>query len=106
MYQRALAHVATAPPPVVIHVNCSAGCAVCGFMAFAVLCTDEKDGLKVSLKESNQLIEEGKQREVQLQSKLNSMEQQVNVLTGRDQEASSALMGRSVIQQIIRHSLL
>lgn len=71
-------------------------------MAFAVLCTDEKDGLTVSLKESNRLIEEVKQREVQLQSKLNSMEQQVNVLTGRDQEVSSALMGSSIIQQIIR----
>ncbi|XP_029697568.1 centrosomal protein of 152 kDa isoform X4 [Takifugu rubripes] len=52
---------------------------------------DEKDGLKASLKDSNRLIEEAKQREVQLQSRLNSLEQQVNVLTGRDQESVKKL---------------
>lgn len=51
-----------------------------------VSCPDEKDGLTAGLKDSNQLIEEAKQREVQLQSKINSMDQQVNVLTDRDQE--------------------
>lgn len=50
----------------------------------------------VSLKESNRLIEEAKKREVQMQSKLNSMEQQVNVLTDRDQEVCSALTGNSL----------
>lgn len=65
---------------------------MCGLTTFFILCTDEKDGLKASLKDSNRLIEEAKQREVQLQSRVNSLEQQVNVLTGRDQEVGSALM--------------
>lgn len=69
---------------------------MCGFTASFILCTDEKDGLKASLKDSNRLIEEAKQREVQLQSRLNSLEQQVNVLTGRDQEVCSALTGGSI----------
>ncbi|XP_042351484.1 centrosomal protein of 152 kDa isoform X2 [Plectropomus leopardus] len=47
---------------------------------------DEKDGLAVSLKESSQLIEEAKGREVQMQTKLKAMQQQVQVLTERDQE--------------------
>ncbi|XP_065813179.1 centrosomal protein of 152 kDa isoform X2 [Labrus bergylta] len=47
---------------------------------------DEKDGLAVSLKESSQLVEEAKQREVQMQNKLKAMEQQVQVLNERDQE--------------------
>lgn len=51
-----------------------------------VSCPDEKDGLAASLRDSNRLIEEAKQREVQMQSKINSMDQQVNVLTDRDQE--------------------
>lgn len=68
-----------------------------GSQHFFILCTDEKDGLKVSLKDSNRLIEEAKQREVQLQSRLNSLEQQVNVLTGRDQEVGCALTGGSMV---------
>ncbi|CAG05543.1 unnamed protein product [Tetraodon nigroviridis] len=52
---------------------------------------DEKDGLTASLKDSNRLLEEAKQREVQLQSKINSMDQQVNVLTDRDQESTKKL---------------
>ncbi|KAI3371197.1 hypothetical protein L3Q82_023834, partial [Scortum barcoo] len=47
---------------------------------------DEKDGLSVSLKESSRLVEEAKEREVQMQNKLKAMEQQVQVLTERDQE--------------------
>ncbi|XP_059192058.1 centrosomal protein of 152 kDa [Centropristis striata] len=47
---------------------------------------DEKDGLAVSLKASSQLAEEAKEREVQMQNKLKAMEQQVQVLTERDQE--------------------
>ncbi|KAM7002587.1 centrosomal protein of 152 kDa [Tautogolabrus adspersus] len=47
---------------------------------------DEKDGLAVSLKESSQLVEQAKQREVQMQNKLKAMEQQVQVLNERDQE--------------------
>ncbi|XP_034390601.1 centrosomal protein of 152 kDa isoform X2 [Cyclopterus lumpus] len=49
---------------------------------------DEKDGLAVSLKESSQLVEEAKDREVQMQNKVKAMEQQVQVLTERDQENS------------------
>lgn len=67
---------------------------MCGFTAFCILCTDEKDGLKVSLKDSNRLIEEAKQRELHLQSKLSSMEQQVAALTDRDQEVGSARAAR------------
>ncbi|XP_044048971.1 centrosomal protein of 152 kDa isoform X2 [Siniperca chuatsi] len=52
---------------------------------FAIV-KDEKDGLAVSLKESSRLVEEAKQREVQMQNKLKGMEQQVQVLTERDQE--------------------
>ncbi|XP_049929592.1 centrosomal protein of 152 kDa isoform X3 [Epinephelus moara] len=47
---------------------------------------DEKDGLAVSLKESSQLVEEAKGREVQMQNKLKALEQQVQVLAERDQE--------------------
>ncbi|KAM9352013.1 centrosomal protein of 152 kDa [Symphorus nematophorus] len=47
---------------------------------------DEKDGLAVSLKESSRLVEEAKEREVQMQNKLKAMEQQVKVLTEKDQE--------------------
>lgn len=48
--------------------------------------TDEKDGLTVSLKESGRLVEEAKEREVQMQNKLKAVEQQVKVLTERDKE--------------------
>lgn len=47
---------------------------------------DEKDGLSVSLKESSRLVEEAKEREIQMQNKLKAMQQQVLVLTERDQE--------------------
>ncbi|XP_070827789.1 centrosomal protein of 152 kDa [Chaetodon trifascialis] len=46
---------------------------------------DEKDGLAVSLKESSQLVEEAKEREIQMHNKVRAMEQQVKVLTERDQ---------------------
>ncbi|XP_045893647.1 centrosomal protein of 152 kDa isoform X2 [Micropterus dolomieu] len=52
---------------------------------FAIV-KDEKDGLAVSLKESSRLVEEAKEREVQMQNKLRAMEQQIQVLTERDQE--------------------
>ncbi|XP_061577597.1 centrosomal protein of 152 kDa isoform X2 [Cololabis saira] len=52
---------------------------------FAIV-KDEKDGLALSLKESSQLIEEAKEREVQMQNKLKAMEQQVQTLCQRDQE--------------------
>ncbi|XP_047451256.1 centrosomal protein of 152 kDa isoform X2 [Mugil cephalus] len=52
---------------------------------FAIV-KDEKDGLAVSLKESSRLIEEAKDREVQMQKKLKGMEQQVHILSERDQE--------------------
>lgn len=58
--------------------------------SFCISSTDEKEGLAVSLKESSQLIEEAKEREVQMQNKLKAMEQQVKVLTERDQEVRSA----------------
>lgn len=53
--------------------------------------TDEKDGLVVSLKESSRLVEEAKEREVQMLNKMRTMEQQVQVLNERDQEVSSVL---------------
>uniref|UniRef100_A0A667WQ85 Centrosomal protein 152 n=1 Tax=Myripristis murdjan TaxID=586833 RepID=A0A667WQ85_9TELE len=52
---------------------------------FAIV-KDEKDGLAVSLKESSRLIEEAKEREVQMQSKVMSLEQQVQALNERDHE--------------------
>lgn len=52
---------------------------------------DEKDGLAVSLKESSRLVEEAKEREVQMQNKLKAMEQQVKVLKERDHEVSCVL---------------
>lgn len=45
----------------------------------------------MSLKESSRLVEEAKEREVQMQNKFRAMEQQVKVLTERDQEVSSVL---------------
>uniref|UniRef100_A0A673ADB8 Centrosomal protein 152 n=1 Tax=Sphaeramia orbicularis TaxID=375764 RepID=A0A673ADB8_9TELE len=53
---------------------------------FAIV-KDEKDGLAVSLKESSRLVEEYKEREVKLQNKVKSMEQQVQILNERDQES-------------------
>lgn len=52
---------------------------------------DEKDGLAVSLKEASRLVEEAKEREVQMQNKLKAMEQQIKVLTERDHEVSFVL---------------
>ncbi|XP_040893864.1 centrosomal protein of 152 kDa [Toxotes jaculatrix] len=52
---------------------------------FAIV-KDEKDGLAVSLKESSRLVEEAKEREVQMQNKVKAMEQQIQVLTERDHE--------------------
>ncbi|CAK6961563.1 centrosomal protein of 152 kDa [Scomber scombrus] len=52
---------------------------------FAIV-KDEKDGLAVSLKESSRLVEEAKEREVQMQNKFKTMEQQVKALNERDQE--------------------
>uniref|UniRef100_A0A3P8U9J0 Centrosomal protein 152 n=1 Tax=Amphiprion percula TaxID=161767 RepID=A0A3P8U9J0_AMPPE len=52
---------------------------------FAIV-KDEKDGLAVSLKESSRLIEEAKEREVPMQNKLRTMEEQVQILNERDQE--------------------
>lgn len=59
--------------------------------SFCFSSTDEKEGLAVSLKESGRLIEEAKERDVQMQNKLKAMEQQVKVLTERDQEVRLAL---------------
>ncbi|XP_031726731.1 centrosomal protein of 152 kDa isoform X1 [Anarrhichthys ocellatus] len=47
---------------------------------------DAKDGLTVSLKESSQLVEDAKERGVEMQNKVKAMEQQVQVLTERDHE--------------------
>ncbi|XP_032378967.1 centrosomal protein of 152 kDa isoform X2 [Etheostoma spectabile] len=47
---------------------------------------DEKEGLAVSLKESSQLVEEAKERELQMLNKVKAMEQQVQALTARDHE--------------------
>ncbi|CAL8356718.1 unnamed protein product [Lota lota] len=52
---------------------------------FAIV-KDEKDGLAVSLKESSQLVEEAKEREVQMQNKIKSLDLQVQSLTERDHE--------------------
>lgn len=45
----------------------------------------------MSLKESSRLIEEAKDREVQMQNKMKAMEQQVQVLNQRDQEVNVLL---------------
>ncbi|KAJ3596388.1 hypothetical protein NHX12_002795 [Muraenolepis orangiensis] len=52
---------------------------------FAIV-KDEKDGLAVSLKESSHLLEEAKEREVQMQNKVKSLDLQVQSLTERDHE--------------------
>ncbi|KAF7224204.1 transcript variant X2 [Nothobranchius furzeri] len=52
---------------------------------FAIV-KDEKDGLTVSYKESSRLVEDAKEREVQMQHKLQAVEQQVQLLRERDQE--------------------
>lgn len=56
-----------------------------------ILSIDEKDGLAVSLTEASRLIEEAKEREVQMQNKLKAMEQQIQILTERDHEVCSVL---------------
>lgn len=45
----------------------------------------------MSLKESSRLVEEAKEREAQLLQRLKAMEQQVKVLTEKDQEVNSEL---------------
>lgn len=55
---------------------------------------DEKEGLAVSHKESNRVIEEAKEREAQMQNKLKALEQQVKVLNERDHEVRAALTRR------------
>jgi len=45
----------------------------------------------VSLKESSRLIEEAKEREVQMQNKLKAMEQRVQILNDRDQEVNTSV---------------
>uniref|UniRef100_A0A8B9LLN1 CEP152 CEP63 binding coiled coil domain-containing protein n=1 Tax=Astyanax mexicanus TaxID=7994 RepID=A0A8B9LLN1_ASTMX len=52
---------------------------------FAII-KDEKEGLAISLKESSHLIEEAKERETQLQSKVRSLERQIQTLAEREQE--------------------
>lgn len=52
---------------------------------FAIV-KDEKDGLAVSLKESCRLVEDYKEREVKMQKTVKVLEQQVKVLTEKDQE--------------------
>ncbi|XDV52723.1 hypothetical protein PO909_021400 [Leuciscus waleckii] len=53
---------------------------------FAIV-KDEKDGLKVSLKESSALVEEAKEREAQLQGRVRSLEKQIQSLTDSEQES-------------------
>lgn len=79
---------APAPSPDTSLVVC-AGPVIVTSLCFSS--TDEKEGLAASLKESSRLIEEAKEREVQMQNKLKALEQQVKVLTERDQEVRSAL---------------
>jgi len=69
--------------------------------------TDEKDGLAVSLKESSRLLAEGKEREVQTQNQVKSLNVQVQSLTERDHEVSlwstrSAAAAVDRIQKITR----
>lgn len=47
---------------------------------------DERDGLAMSLKESGALVEEGKEREAQLQARIRSLEKQTQALAEREQE--------------------
>lgn len=71
--------------------------------------TDEKDGLAVSFKESSRLIDEAKKTEVQLQSKLKALEQQVQLLKDKDQEVNPSMtrakicFPRTVIYFLISH---
>ncbi|XP_077372294.1 centrosomal protein of 152 kDa isoform X2 [Festucalex cinctus] len=51
-----------------------------------VIAKDEKDGFIGRLKESNRLLDEAKDREVKMQSKVKAMEQQMRTLNERDQE--------------------
>ncbi|KAM9807756.1 centrosomal protein of 152 kDa [Neosynchiropus ocellatus] len=47
---------------------------------------DDRDGLAVSLKESSRLVQESKERELKMQKRLKTMEQQIQTLNERDQE--------------------
>lgn len=72
---------------------------------FSFSSPDEKEGLAVSHKESNRVIEEAKEREAQMQNKLKALEQQVQVLTERDHEVGAALTRRMIIIISQRESL-
>lgn len=58
---------------------------------FCFSAQDEKEGLAVNYKESNQMIEEAKEREAQMRNKLKALEQQVKGLTERDHEVRAAV---------------
>ncbi|XP_057186483.1 centrosomal protein of 152 kDa isoform X2 [Triplophysa rosa] len=51
---------------------------------FAIV-KDERDGLAMSLKESGALVEEGKEKEAQLQARIRSLEKQTQALAEREQ---------------------
>lgn len=85
-FMRVFTYFATVPSSDLSELSSMNGCSLQLHFIFFVSCPDEKDALTSSLKDSNRLIEEAKQREVQMQSKINSMDKHVNVLTDRDQE--------------------
>lgn len=87
----------------------SDSCTGCSALVFCRMCfpwvhchchffssIDEKDGLTVSLKESSRLVEEAKEREIQMQKKVKAMQQQLQVLTERDHEVGSELTHNTV----------
>ncbi|KAM9376046.1 centrosomal protein of 152 kDa [Pholidichthys leucotaenia] len=67
---------------------------------------DEKDGLAVSLKESSKLIEEAKGREVQRQNKLKALEQQVQILSEKDQENMKKLQVADAAMDSMKQQML
>lgn len=47
---------------------------------------DEKDGLAVSLRESQKLYQNGKEREVQLEGQIKALETQIQTLTTNEEQ--------------------
>ena len=50
------------------------------------LTSDEKDGLAVSLHESQKLYQNGKEREVHLEGQIKALETQIQTLTAKEEQ--------------------
>lgn len=66
-------------------------CWVTGHVSHTIvvsLSSDEKDGLAVSLRESQKLYQNGKEREVHLEGQIKALETQIQTLTTNEEQVN------------------